>query len=106
MDLKKKKQITMIVSHSTNGLITSLFIVVFFEIVTAILQYYKPTHCEALNVSCFNCTRFWHPITILDSPICRSTFINCIKGGEKKGIEKKLGKVEKGICSSLGLLLI
>jgi hypothetical protein len=43
---------------------------------------------------------FWIP------PICRTTFINCTKGGEKKCIENTLGKIEKGICSSLGLLLI
>jgi hypothetical protein len=71
MGEKNNKQITMIVSYSTNstnGLITSLCIFVFSQIVTTILQYYKPTHCEALNVSCLNGTRFWHPITILDSP--------------------------------------
>jgi len=49
---------------------------------------------------------FWHPTTILDSPKSRTTFINCTKGGEKKGIENTLGEIEKGICSSLGLLLI
>jgi len=32
---------------------------------------------------------FWIP------PICITTFINCTKGGEKKGIENKLGKIEK-----------
>jgi len=43
---------------------------------------------------------FWIP------PICKTTFINCTKGGEKKGIENKVGKIEKGVCSNLGLLLI